>query len=289
VTLAAPAKLNLRLLVGPRRPDGYHPLRTLMVALDGLHDTVSVAPAPARRVSCPGIEGPANLAWRALDELEAEAGRPLPCEVAIEKRIPAQAGLGGGSSDAAAALAGACRVHGLALGPGRLERVAARVGSDVPFFVRGGAQWAEGRGERLAPATVPRFAALLAKPAPGLSTAEVYRAFDRLPPPPAGPPPAPAPAPHEFACTRNELSYREVVACSRNDLWGAALALAPRLGATARALAAAGADAVLLCGSGSCMAGLFPACADAEAAAARLRLPGFRAVVEGGGAPPGAR
>jgi 4-diphosphocytidyl-2-C-methyl-D-erythritol kinase len=281
VTLAAPAKLNLRLLVGPPGPDGYHPLRTLMVALDGLDDTVSVAPAPARRVSCPGIEGPANLAWRALDELEAEAGRPLPCAVAIEKRIPARAGLGGGSSDAAATLAGACRLHGLDLGPGRLERVAARVGSDVPFFVRGGSQWAEGRGERLAPAHVPRFAALLAKPAPGLSTAEVYRAFDRLP--------APPPAPHEFACTRNDPSYREIVACSRNDLWGAALALAPRLGATARALAAAGADAVLLCGSGSCLAGLFPARADAEAAAGRLRLPGFRAVVEGGGAPPGLR
>ena len=274
MTLEAPAKLNLRLLVGPRRADGYHPLRTLMVALDGLADTVTVAPAQARRVTCPGIEGPANLAWRALDALEAEAGRPLPCAVMIDKRVPAQAGLGGGSSDAAAALIGAARLHGLDLGPERLERVAARVGSDVPFFVRGGAQWAEGRGELMRPASVAPFAAVLAKGDAGLSTAAVYGAFDRLPPPPA-----------VVAGSRNHLSYAEVVAGSRNDLWGAALALAPGLGATARALAAAGADAVLLCGSGSCLAGLFPTRPDAEAAAARLDLPGFRAVVEGPAGP----
>jgi 4-diphosphocytidyl-2-C-methyl-D-erythritol kinase len=278
VRLEAPAKLNLRLLVGPRRGDGYHPLTTLMVALDGLADAVTVAPAEARRVSCPGIEGiegPDNLAWRALDALEAEAGRPLPCAVTIDKRIPAQAGLGGGSSDAAAALVGADRLHGLGLGPKRLERVAARVGSDVPFFVRGGAQWAEGRGELLRPASVGPFAAVLARGGAGLPTGAVYAAFDRLPPPP----------PAVLAASRNHLSYGEVVAGSRNDLWGAALALAPGLGATARALAAAGADAVLLCGSGSCLAGLFPTRPDAETAAASLDLPGFCAVVEGPAAP----
>jgi 4-diphosphocytidyl-2-C-methyl-D-erythritol kinase len=279
VRLEAPAKLNLRLLVGPRGGDGYHPLRSLMVALDGLADAVTVAPAAARRVTCPGIGGPDNLAWLALDALEAEAGRPLPCEVVIDKRIPSRAGLGGGSSDAAATLRGADRVHGLGLGLARLERVAARVGSDVPFFVRGGAQWAEGRGERLAPARVAPFAAVLAKPpGPGLATADVYRAFDRLPaPPPAGADEA------VVADARNQIPYGEVVARSRNDLWPAALALAPGLGATARALAAAGADAALLCGSGSCVAGLFPTGDEAQAAAARLELRGFRAVVTGGG------
>ncbi len=277
MTLAAPAKLNLRLLVGPRAADGYHPLRTLLVALDGLADTVTVAPSASRRVRCPGLEDAGNLAWRALDELEAEVGRPLPTEVVIDKRIPVQAGLGGGSSDAAATLVGADRAHGLDLGCARLERVAARVGSDVPFFVRGGVQWAEGRGERLRPATVPAFAAVLAKPETGLPTAAVYRAFDRLPPPP--PPDDGA----LVAGSTNDPYRAEVVARARNDLWPAALALAPGLGATARALAAAGADAVLLCGSGACVAGILRTRPDAEAAAARLRLPGFRAVVEGGG------
>lgn len=266
--LRAPPKLNLRLLVGPRGADGYHPLTTLMVALDGIADEVAVRLADRRRVECPGIDGADNLAWRALDALEAEAGRALPVAVRITKRIPAQAGLGGGSSDAAATLLAADRLHGLGLGHAALERVAARVGSDVPFFVRAGAQWAEGRGERLRPARVPPFAALLAKPAAGLSTAAVYAAFDRLPPPP--------PADGTSAPPGSEALAGWV----RNDLWPAALALAPALGATARALAAAGAHGVLLCGSGTCLAGLFPDRVAAQAGLDRLPPGGFRAVVE---------
>jgi 4-diphosphocytidyl-2-C-methyl-D-erythritol kinase len=266
LTLEAPAKLNLRLLVGPRREDGYHPLRTLLVALDAPRDRVRVETASERAVACPGIAGPANLAWRALDALEEEVGRPLPLRVEIDKRIPAQAGLGGGSSDAAATLVAADRLLRLGLGPDRLERVAARVGSDVPFFVRGGAQWAEGRGEALTPARAPRFAALLTMPAEGLSTAAVYARFDRDPPPPAAgddPPPPAMPA---------------LAGWLRNDLWPAACALAPGLAARAEALRAAGAPAVLLCGSGACLAGIFPDRDAADAAAARLDAPGFRAV-----------
>lgn len=258
LTLAAPAKINLRLLVGPLRADGYHPLRSLMVALDGLADTVRVERAGTRRVACPGIEGPENLAWRALDALEAEVGRPLPLAVVIDKAIPAQAGLGGGSSDAAAVLLAADRIHGLGLGAARLEAVGARVGSDVPFFIRGGCQWAEGRGELLRPARAPAFAAVLVTPPLGLPTGRVYAAFDR------GPVPAPA------GDTEPPAGFPALAAWVRNDLWAPALALAPSLGATARALAAAGARATLLCGSGSCVAGLFVHRLCAEAAAGRL-------------------
>jgi 4-diphosphocytidyl-2-C-methyl-D-erythritol kinase len=268
LTLRAPPKLNLRLLVGPRGADGYHPLSTLLVALDGLADEVDVRVSDRRTVACPGLEGADNLAWRALEVLEAEVGRPLPVAVRITKRIPAQAGLGGGSSDAAATLIAVDRLHGLGLGPDALEAIAARVGSDVPFFVRAGAQWAGGRGERLRPTAPPAFAAVLAKPQAGLSTAAVYAAFDRLPPPPAArdtPPPA---------------GIDALAGWARNDLWPAALALAPGLGATARALAAAGARGVLLCGSGSCLAGLFPDRPAAQAALGRLPPGGFRAVVE---------
>jgi 4-diphosphocytidyl-2-C-methyl-D-erythritol kinase len=261
LTLLAPAKLNLRLLVGPLGRDRYHPITSLMVALDGLADTVRAAPGEVRRVSCPGIEGPANLAWRALDALEEEVGRALPLEVVIEKRIPARAGLGGGSSDAAATLLAADRLHGLGLGAERLEHVAARVGADVPFFIRGGCQWARGRGERLQPAERPRFAAVLAMPAIGLSTPAVYAAFDRGPTPP--PPPAHSEPPRGFAALAGWV---------RNDLWAPALALAPALGATARALSTAGARTTVLCGSGSCVAGLFPDRASAEAGA--LLVPG---------------
>ena len=267
VELSAPAKINLRLLVGPRRADGYHPVTSLMVALDGLADTVRVRRSDVRTVACPGLDGPANLAWSALDALEAEVGRPLPVAVEIDKRIPPQAGLGGGSSDAAAVLRATDRLHGLGLGPARLEAVAARVGSDVPFFVRGGCQWAQGRGERLRPARAPAFAALLLMPGIGLSTARVYAAFDRGPVPPVSEqsdPPDGLPGLARWV---------------RNDLWAPALALAPSLGALARALSAAGARATLLCGSGSCVAGLFPDRAAAEAARARLPPGGVRAAV----------
>lgn len=256
LSLAAPAKINLRLLVGPVRPDGYHPLRSLMVALDGLADTVHVTRAAERTVTCAGIDGRANLAWAALDALEAEAARPLPVAVEIDKAIPTQAGLGGGSSDAAAVLRAADRLYALGLGADRLEAVAARVGSDVPFFIRGGCQWAGGRGEVLSPAPRPAFAALLVRPpGPGLSTARVYAAFDRAAPPPPSDSSEPPPGMPALA------------AWVRNDLWPPALALAPSLGATARALTAAGARTALLCGSGSCVAGLFDDRPAAEAAA----------------------
>jgi 4-diphosphocytidyl-2-C-methyl-D-erythritol kinase len=244
-----------------------------MVVLDGLEDRVYAAPAARRSVACPGVPERDNLAWRALDALEAEAGRPLPLAVTIDKRIPARAGLGGGSSDAAAVLRAADALYELGLGAARLEAVAARVGADVPFFVRGGAQWAEGRGERLRPARAPAAVLLLARHGDGLPTAAVYRAFDRMVPPPpddgSEPPADPA----------------RLAAWVRNDLWPPALALDPSLGRVARALVAAGARRALLCGSGSCLAGLFDDRAAAERARARLTWVAFRAVATLGGCP----
>lgn len=244
--LDARAKLNLRLLVGPVAADGFHPVRTLMVALEGLYDTVTVMEAPERSVRCPGVEQRQNLAWRALDALERHAGRALPVRVTIDKRIPMQAGLGGGSSDAAATLVATATLYELGATHEELERVAAEVGSDVPFFVRGGAQWGEGRGDVLSPAVAPAFAALVAVPRFGCPTGEVYRAFDRLAAPPSD---SGGSAPD---------SARELAAWVRNDLWPAALSLRLPLGRVARQLAGTGALATLLCGSGSGVAALFP-------------------------------
>ncbi len=248
-TRHAPAKINLHLAVGMRREDGYHPLRSLMVALDGLADTVTLARSDRRRVDCPGVPERENLAWRALDLLEARVDRELPCAVRIEKRIPAQAGLGGGSSDAAATLLLADEVFDLGLSPRTLEAVAADVGSDVPFFVRGGTQWASGRGEILEPATAPDFVALIVFPGFGLSTADVYRAFDALHAPPGG-------AAVDTSTLRGIL---------RNDLWPAARECRPALADLDAALRAVGARDTLLCGSGTAMAGFF---ADEEGARA---------------------
>jgi 4-diphosphocytidyl-2-C-methyl-D-erythritol kinase len=258
VTLTAPAKLNLRLLVGPLRPDGYHPIRSLMVTLDGLADTVTLTAGPERVVRCEGLDDRANLAWRALDALEATVGRPLPCVVEIDKHIPTQAGLGGGSSDAAATLVGANRLFDLGLDETTLEAVGARIGSDVAFFIRCGAQWAEGRGERLTPAPLPSFTALIVKPLFGLATTDVYRAFDLLP----------APLPDDG----NDVppGMPELAGWVRNDLWPAAAGLRPALGEVVEALASAGAGATLLCGSGSAVAGFFDDLATAARAAERF-------------------
>lgn len=227
VTLLAPAKINLVLRVDALGPDGYHPIRSLMAELPGITDTVTVSRAEVRSVDCPGVPERENLAWRAMDALAAHLGRPVDLAVNIKKRIPSQAGLGGGSSDAAATLRGARQLLAPDLTDDDLERIAAQVGSDVPFFVRGGVQWATGRGERLELGEAPPGWVVVARLPIGLSTARVYRQFDRMP-------------------LRRDPSG--------NDLWPAALALAPRLGGLARALRVAGAGDVLLCGSGSAMA-----------------------------------
>lgn len=254
----SPAKLNLHLQVGPVRRDGYHTVRTLLVALDGLHDGVTLTEADAVSIDCPGVDPQTNLARRAVDALQAHIGQSLPCHITIDKAIPMQAGLGGGSSNAAAVLVGLNHLFGLGLMPVELESIAADLGSDVPFFVRGGAQWATGRGEDLHPAHVPPFAAVIFKPNESLSTSTVYRAFDLLPPPPAW---DESPVPD---------SYDDLVHWVRNDLWPAALSCAPRLRTVAdRVQHILGADTALLCGSGSAIAGLYPTIEAAMQAATR--------------------
>jgi 4-diphosphocytidyl-2-C-methyl-D-erythritol kinase len=184
VTLA-PAKVNLVLRVGPPRPDGYHDLLSLMVPLDladRVEVTVSRRPGEVR-CKVPGrpeLDGPANLAARAAALVKERFGRDEAVAIRIEKRIPVTAGLGGGSSDAAAvlrALARAFRIQDRAA----LAEVALAVGSDVPFFLGDGPAWARGRGEVLAPARVPPLDLVLvypADPALAIRAGDAYRWLD---------------------------------------------------------------------------------------------------------------
>ena len=179
VECLAPAKLNLFLEVLGRRPDGYHELETLMVAVD-LYDTLHLADDPSGRIALecddPGLPtGPANLVVRAAERLRAEAGTPRGARIALRKAIPAQAGLGGGSSDAAATLVGLDRLWGLRTAPERLDELAGQVGSDVAFFRHAPAAVCRGRGERVEPVrpAAPLHFVLVC-PAVGVSTAEVY-------------------------------------------------------------------------------------------------------------------
>ena len=255
ITLRAPAKINLVLDVDPLGADGYHPIRSLMAELPDIYDTVTVTQSDRRSVTCAGVAERDNLAWRALDALERHIGQPLPLAVVIEKQIPSETGLGGGSSDAAATLKAARTLLWLPLSDDELEQIGAHVGSDVPFFIRGGVQWATGRGERLQPGTTEPCWAVVVREDVGLSTARVYEHFDRLPPLP-----------------RVELASREFnpLREARNDLWQAARSLVPGLGGVAEVLRSAGASRVLLCGSGSSVAGLVADASSAEATAARV-------------------
>ena len=176
--LLAPAKINLALVVGPTRADGKHEVTTVLQRV-GLADRISLEPAPTLRVE--GFKGD-TLVTSALEALAEAAGTEPRWAVRIEKEIPVAAGLGGGSSDAAAALVLANRALDPPLPPDRLNELAASLGADLPFFLAEGSQLGEGDGSRLTPLELPRqFTVLLALEAGAVkaSTASVYDDFDR--------------------------------------------------------------------------------------------------------------
>lgn len=189
--IRAPAKLNVYLDVLGRRADGFHDIRTLLTPVR-LYDDLFIKPygadiTPGAVDLCvhsglpAGVSDPApvddsNLVTRALRALWDSVGVRAACQVRLVKRIPSQAGLGGGSSDAAAALLAANHAWNLGLGVRELEEVAARVGSDVPGLLHPRATLCEGRGERVTPIELPAgLPVVIAKTTGGLSTAQVYQ------------------------------------------------------------------------------------------------------------------
>ena len=264
LALPAPAKLNRFLAVLGRRADGFHDLELVTTVLEGvpdLVDTLSAEPAAelALVIAGPTGEGLAadesNLVLRAWRLLEDAARRPLPAALHLEKRIPHGAGLGGGSSDAAAALRLGNRLFGLGLDDAALLTLAARLGSDVPLFLLGGTVLGLGRGERVFPLRpIPLEPMLLVHPGLHVSTQSVYRAIQEVGYPF---PEALAPQPEG------------AVPPWRNDLTGAALWVCPPLGEVPDALREAGGEP-LLCGSGSCWAGRFADPPARDAAADRI-------------------
>jgi 4-diphosphocytidyl-2-C-methyl-D-erythritol kinase len=174
---AAPAKINLALVVGPARDDGKHEVLTVLQRV-AIADRVDVEPAPAIRID--GFPRD-TLVRDALQLLAARAGTRLRWQARIEKRLPVAAGLGGGSSDAATALRLANATLDDPLAPEDLHDVAAELGSDVPFFLYDGPQLASGDGTLLAPLDLPQdffVLIVLPKDATKPSTASVYAAFD---------------------------------------------------------------------------------------------------------------
>jgi 4-diphosphocytidyl-2-C-methyl-D-erythritol kinase len=251
VRATAYPKLTLSLRVLGRRPDGFHDLETLVVSLGQPQDVVEVFAVPApggvrlelvRSEATDDIpDDHRNLAFIAAEKLMVRAGRSgHGVRLVLRKRIPAGAGLGGGSADAAAALLAVRRLLEVDVDDAGLLELAAEVGSDVPFCVTGGSAWMRGRGEQIEPLELPRgLAFVVAIPPFRLSTPDVYAAWDRLGGPTAT---RSVPAPRRIAGVLSELA---------NDLEPAAEAVEPRLREFRTALEAATRSPALLAGSGS--------------------------------------
>lgn len=288
VGVLARAKVNLFLSVVGRRPDGYHEVETVMQSVD-LFDEVDVGRAEVTTVSikwAPGLSGPVpaapDLVEKALGVFAEATGREAEAEVRVVKQIPIGAGLGGGSADAAAALLGINELLDRPASLPELEEMCARVGSDVPFALRGGVALATGRGEMLSPLSCPACLWwVLAMPEAGLSTASVYRRRDELPPAPRGR------DSQELTDALGAGDLRGVGASLHNDLEEAAFSLDPSLASRKRALLDAGALGAVMTGSGSAVAAL---CRDESHAreVARRVAPEFARVEVAPGAARGA-
>ena len=298
----APGKVNLSLLVGPRRPDGYHHLFTVFLAVelyDELEFSLSLEQGGAKpgaiELECPGLDGEDNLVLRALHGMERLSGQVISGHVVIRKGIPVGAGMGGGSSDAAAALSAAAELlraeADIRVDGDRLLELARSLGADVPFFVGamgrpGAAAIALGIGDELRPIELPPVRLVIVLPDNQLATKDVYAAFDTVAPPERS---------EEFTsrAVRAEAEWLAVAAQSDreggaargmervaalmdNDLEKASFSLTPNLAGIKRDILQAGASAALMSGSGPTMFGIAPSDrVEAEKVVGRLRAEGY--------------
>jgi 4-diphosphocytidyl-2-C-methyl-D-erythritol kinase len=276
-TVMARAKFNVRLEVGAQRPDGFHAVRSVIADL-AVGDEIEFSPAGAFSVDCddPAIGRESNLARMAALNLSVD----LPAfSVFIKKRLPRQAGLGGGSADAAATLRGIARAaaeSGRPIADAALLDAAVKTGSDVAACLYPGLKLVEGRGEKVrslgfAP---PPWGVLLLKPKIGVDTKAGYRLLDESR---AGATQDRAAgdggdATERLIAALEERDLATACALAHNDFQAAIEGAYPAIADARRRIAAAGAPATLLCGSGSCVAGLFEGIDAAFAAAARLSL-----------------
>jgi 4-diphosphocytidyl-2C-methyl-D-erythritol kinase len=248
------AKVNLGLQIRAPEADGYHPLRGVFQTIDW-SDSVSVEDADEDAMDVPGGGAPendTNLAWRAVAAARSAGSGARPTRVVLAKQIPSPAGLGGGSADAAAALSLAARRFSVSFDV--VRRIAVDLGSDVPFAVVGGTAIVTGRGEFVSPQPdVSGFALGVVVPPIGLDTAAVYRAWDGLD------------GPRGRGIDANDLppmlrDYAPLV----NDLYPAAVSIAPEIDEWRAELASRWSVSVMMTGSGAALFGYFPTRSEAE-------------------------
>jgi len=273
----APAKVNLFLEITGVRDDGYHFIDSLMGFLD-LGDDIELRPSDTLSLALDGPyadkapAGEDNLAVRAVRRLEAHAGRALPVAIRIEKSIPAGAGLGGGSADAAAVLRGMRDLYGLPVSDAELAELGLSLGADVPACLASGPVLVSGIGERVAEAvSVPDLYLVLVHPGVSLSTPDVYRSYDRN---------------HtNCSCCGSSsgrmfmpISQIDAIAQRRNDLENAAIELEPLIvSVLGRLSGTRGCQLARMSGSGTACFGIYGDEDRARAACAELQaeFPGW--------------
>lgn len=276
VTVRVPAKVNVQLAVGAARPDGFHDLANVFLAVS-LYDEVTATAADSLTVTC---EGPGadqvpldrtNLAARAAEVLAGRNGLTPSVHLHIDKRIPVAGGMAGGSADGAAALLACDALWGLDTPVEELLSLCAELGSDVPFSLVGGAALGTGRGEILTPVAAGTFHWVFAVADGGLSTPAVFREFDRLAQGREIPVPRASPA---LLAALASGDPDALAATLVNDLQPAALSLRPSLADTLAAGTDAGALAALVSGSGPTTAFLVRDLESASKVAAALEASG---------------
>jgi 4-diphosphocytidyl-2-C-methyl-D-erythritol kinase len=252
----ANAKINLMLHVTGRRADGYHTLNTLIGFTD-IGDEITFKPADnyALRVTGPfAAQVPVderNLVTRAVRAMELASGKSVNMELALTKNIPAGAGLGGGSADAACVMHALNDAWGKPFSLPQLQAVGLSLGAELPVCLAGGAQWVEGIGEKIMPATLPRFDAVVVWPGKALGTVDVFRVFAK-----------------DFS---EPMSAPSDVAVQNNDLTDAAVTLQPVIRSVLSALSSQTDCAwARMSGSGSACFGIFRDAGSAKKAAAEL-------------------
>ncbi|MEN8655741.1 4-(cytidine 5'-diphospho)-2-C-methyl-D-erythritol kinase [Streptomyces sp. 21So2-11] len=288
VTVRVPAKVNVQLAVGGARPDGFHDLANVFLAV-GLYDEVTVTPSDSLRITCSGPDAAqvpldaTNLAARAAIALGARYGIAPDVHIHIAKDIPVAGGMAGGSADGAAALLACDALWGTGASRTELLALCAELGSDVPFSLVGGAALGTGRGEYLTALDVGGdFHWVFAVADGGLSTPAVYAEFDRLTEGTAVPDPVASTALLDALRTGDATALAGAVT---NDLQPAALSLRPSLAETLAAGTAAGALAGLVSGSGPTTAFLTKGADSAETVATALRESGTCRTARVAGAP----
>lgn len=264
LVIKAPAKINWFLTVRERRGDGYHDISSVMQSVS-LYDTVELESASRLElITAMDIPEEQNLAFRAAALLREHAGTDKGAVIRLTKAIPAAAGLGGGSSDAAAVLTGLNRLWGLNLTAAQLRGLAGRLGSDVPFFIGGGMALAEGRGEVISPlrsnGSIPL---VLTKPEVAVSTAWAYGIYV----------PELTKKIIDIKLFCHALDGKDFVSLRQfvhNDLERAVMRSFPVIAEIKRQLVGSGAAFAAMSGSGPTVFGVFEKRETAEAAAARM-------------------